>query len=97
MLRRLHVLRVSIIYGSVKPVIHKIWRCSPEQERIDRLIRAADQSGFTVDYLELVTRGLPVRAEEIVLGNMAMLPRYMKSSDNPNVSHSFRAPLRLMR
>lgn len=65
--------------------------------RIDRLARAASQTGFTFDYLEWLSRGLPRKAEVTLFGNMATLPQYMKSSDNPYVSRSASAPSMEMR
>lgn len=61
--------------------------------RIDRLIEEAEKTGFTVDYLEWLSRGLDRSSEAILFGNISTLPQYMKSSGNPYVSRSFRAPL----
>ncbi len=60
--------------------------------RVDKLIAAADASGFTVDYLEWLSRGLEAKAEAILFGNISTLPQNMKSSGNPYISRSLKAP-----
>lgn len=60
--------------------------------RIDRLRFAANETGFTLDYLEALTSGLSIQAERKVIGNVSMMPSYMKSSDNPYVCRSAIAP-----
>lgn len=67
------------------------------EDRLDRLCAAATESGLTIDYLEFLSRGLDRKAETTLLGNAIRLPAYMKSSDNPYVSRSAKAPLSEMR
>lgn len=63
-----------------------------EDERIDLLIWGAAETGCTIDYLEALTAGLSLHAARRVIGNVSGLPAYMKSSDNPYVSRSAKAP-----
>lgn len=60
--------------------------------RIDRLLEAARDTGFTMDYLERLTDGLSIQAERKVISNVSEMPSYMKSSGNPYVRRSASAP-----
>ena len=60
--------------------------------RIDRLISAANKTGFTIDYLEALTLGLSIQAERKAIGNVSAMPSYMKSNDNPYVRRNAKAP-----
>jgi hypothetical protein len=62
-----------------------------ENERLDQILVAA-QSGFSVDALEFVSRGLDDIALAILLGNVSRLPVYMKSIDIPYLVLSRIAP-----
>lgn len=62
------------------------------QSRLDLLIHGARSTGFTIDYLEEISRGLSNQALRRVIGNASSMPSYMKSSDNPNVRRIVRAP-----
>ena len=60
------------------------WRCHVVTDRLDMLIEARQKTGFTLDYLEWVTRGLDSQASCILLGNLSTLPpQYVKSSGTP--------------
>ena len=63
-------------------------------DRIERLIEAANKTGFTIDYLEAITADLSIHAERKVIGNASAMPSYMKSKDNPYVFRSAKAPSR---
>ena len=60
--------------------------------RIEVLIEGARRSGFTIDFLEALTQGLSIQALHKVIGNASAMPTNMKSSDNPFVFRSVRAP-----
>lgn len=60
--------------------------------RIDLLRCAANDTGFTIDYLEALTAGLSRNAALKVIGNASSMPSYMKSSDNPYVFRNAIAP-----
>ena len=59
---------------------------------LTQLIDAADHSGFTVDALEFLSRGLDETACAILFGNVLKLPKYMKSKDIPYRACILRAP-----
>lgn len=61
-------------------------------ERLDALIAGARETGFTIDYLDQLTVGLSLQAARKVIGNASSMPSNMKSSDNPYVRRSARAP-----
>ena len=63
-----------------------------EDARLAQLIDLADQSGLTVDLLEVLSRELDETAFAIFAGNVSMLPKYMKSSVMPYLSRSRIAP-----
>ncbi len=60
--------------------------------RLELLLKASRETGFTVDYLELLTRGLSRSACLRLIGNASSMPSYMKSSDNPYVRRNASAP-----
>lgn len=60
--------------------------------RLDALQEGARTSGFTMDYLDYLTEGLSLQAARKVIGNASSMPSNMKSSDNPYVRRSARAP-----
>ena len=62
------------------------------EENLSILIEVAQTTGFSVDLLEFITRGLDDRAVAILLGNVSSLPTYMKSNDIPNRARIFNAP-----
>nr|WP_236641492.1 hypothetical protein [Paracoccus aeridis] len=61
-------------------------------KRLEMLRAGAAASGFTIDFLEALTQGLSRQATLKVIGNASAMPSYMKSSDNPYVRRSARAP-----
>ena len=61
-------------------------------ERLDRIINAADQSGISVDVIAFLISGLDSKSEAVLLGNVEMLPKYMKSRDIPYRVQSRIAP-----
>ncbi len=61
-------------------------------DKIEILRMGAQQSGFTIDFLELLTQGLDFQACLRVIGNASSIPSYMKSNDNPYVWRSASAP-----
>ena len=63
-----------------------------DDERLDALILAARDTGFTIDYLEALTASLSRQAVLSVIGNASAMPSYMKSSDNPYVRRKASAP-----
>lgn len=68
-----------------------------DEEKIEILIAAARETGFTIDYLEALTVGLSLQACRRVMGNASSMPSYMKSSDNPYVRRRHSAPSSDMR
>ena len=62
-------------------------------DRIDLLIAGAAVTGWTIDYLEALTKGLDSQALRKVIGNASAMPAYMKSSDNPYARRISSAPL----
>ena len=62
-------------------------------DRLALLVKGADETGFTVDYLEFLTRGLSKSAVLKVIGNASSMPQNMKSSDNPYTRRISRAPV----
>lgn len=58
---------------------------SNQRDEIDELISGAKASGFTIDYLEALTRGLSGSARNKVIENLTTLPAEMKAIDNPHV------------
>jgi len=62
------------------------------QSRLDALQEGARVSGFTIDFLDHLTAGLSLQAARKVIGNASSMPSNMKSSDNPYVRRSARAP-----
>lgn len=65
--------------------------------RLNALIECAAKTGFTIDYLELLTSGLSSQAFLKLIGNVSAMPSYMKSSDNPYVCRKAIAPSMDMR
>lgn len=63
-----------------------------ESCRLDLLIEGARLSGFTIDALDYLSRGLSDSALRIFIGNASRLPSYMKSSDSPYLFRSASAP-----
>jgi hypothetical protein len=63
-----------------------------EHDRISRLIVAARETGFTIDFLDQLTIGLSRRAFLKVMDNASSTPSYMKSNDNPYVFRKDLAP-----
>ena len=63
-----------------------------EYERMSLLIEGARQSGFTIDYLEALSRGLSLQAIRKLIANASSLPSIMKSSDSPYVRRRASAP-----
>lgn len=59
--------------------------------KIDRLKEAAQKSGLTMDFLEVLTQGLSRQAFRKVMDNASSIPSYMKSSDKPYVLRICRA------
>ena len=53
--------------------------------RLDDLIAGANASGFTIDYLEALTRGLSGKARRRVIDNLTALPAKMTTIENPSV------------
>lgn len=47
------------------------------------MLEACYVSGFSLDVLELLTRGLDAQATRICCGNVSALPKNKKSSDTP--------------
>jgi len=68
-----------------------------ENISLDLLINVARTSGFTIDALYFLISGLDDSAVAILLGNVSMLPKYMKSKDIPYLSCSRMAPSMEMR
>lgn len=62
------------------------------EERTDMLIEGAKASGFTIDFLEMITQDLDNQALRKVIGNASAMPSYMKSSDKPYVLRKANAP-----
>lgn len=60
--------------------------------RLDAILKVSCETGYSVDVLEFVSRGLDETALAILLGNVSMLPKYMKSSEMPYLSRSRMAP-----
>ncbi len=71
----------------IKIIAH---RRSAADERLDDLIAGADATGFTLDYLALLTDGLSLRALRRVIENAASLPAHCKVSNNPHVWRGWR-------
>ena len=65
---------------------------SDNQDRLTLLIQGAKSTGLTIDYLEALTAGLSLQALRKVIGNASSMPSYMKSSDNPYIFRSSKAP-----
>ncbi|MCV6576293.1 MAG: hypothetical protein OIF58_11210 [Cohaesibacter sp.] len=63
-----------------------------EEERLNMLIDACQESDFSLDVLELITRGLDNHAVRISCGNVSARPRNKKSSDVPYTAFTFKAP-----
>ena len=63
-----------------------------QEERFDLLIEAARATGFTIDYLEALTKDLSRQAFLKVIDNASSIPSIMKSIDNPYVFRSAIAP-----
>ena len=61
-------------------------------QKLSLILEAADQSGFTVDFLLELSKGLNANAVAILLGNVSKLPKYMKSNEIPYLSLSRIAP-----
>lgn len=68
-----------------------------DQERIDALMSAARETGFTIDFLDQLSMGLSSNAFRRFIGNALMSPSYMKSKESPYVFRSARAPSRPIR
>lgn len=62
-----------------------------EEAKLNLIVTTA-QSGFSVDALEFLSRGLDDTALAILLGNVSKLPVYMKSIDIPYRVRSRIAP-----
>lgn len=56
-----------------------------QRDEIDELISGAKASGFTIDYLEALTRGLSGSARNKVINNLTDMPVEMKTTENPFV------------
>lgn len=67
------------------------------ERRLDLLIEGARVSGFTVDALDYLSRGLSESALRMFIGNASSMPSYMKSSVGPYLLRSARAPSTDMR
>lgn len=74
-------------------------RTMPEKatDRLEMLVRAARKTGLTIDVLDYLTDGLCRHACLKVIGNASSMPSTMKSSDNPYVFRSARAPSKEIR
>lgn len=59
-------------------------------DRVTVLREGAKATGFTIDYLDALSRGLSIQALRKLIGNASEMPSYMKSSDNPYVRRSAR-------
>lgn len=55
----------------------------PVDERLDRLIALADQTGYTLDALVQSIGRIDQRDFDAASDNPSLLPRYMKSSVTP--------------
>ena len=53
------------------------------EARLQLMIDACQASGFSLDLLELLTRGLDSQAVRIACGNVSALPKKRKSNDVP--------------
>ena len=60
--------------------------------KVEMLRLGAQQSGFTMDFLQRLTQGLDCQACLRVIGNASSIPSYMKSNDNPYVWRNASAP-----
>ncbi|WP_319528962.1 hypothetical protein [uncultured Cohaesibacter sp.] len=56
---------------------------SVSEERLQMIIDACQASGFSLDLLELLTRGLDNQALAICCGNVSTLPKNKKSNEVP--------------
>lgn len=54
-----------------------------QEARLQLMIDACQDSGFSLDVLELLTRGLDSHAVRISCGNVSTLPKKRKSKDVP--------------
>lgn len=81
--------------GDVPPMFVRCSRIGERMsDRLDHLIEAANKSGLTIDFLEVITHGLSRQAFLKVIGNASSLPSYMKSIDSPYFFRSAKAPSR---
>ena len=62
------------------------------KNRLDTLLEGARATGLTLDYLDDLTRTASLQAVRSVIESASSMPSYMKSSDNPYVRRSARAP-----
>lgn len=64
-----------------------------DDARLDLLLHASYVSGFSLDLLELLSRGMDENSVRIFSGNVLNLPRNIKSSDTSYFSRILKAPL----
>ncbi len=53
------------------------------EARLSMMIDACQASGFSLDLLELISRGLDSHAVRILCGNVSALPKNRKSKEVP--------------
>ena len=56
---------------------------SEREIKLLMMIDACQASGFSLDLLEWLTRGLDAHALAICCGNVSALPKYRKSNETP--------------
>ena len=61
-------------------------------KRTSLILQGAEETGMTIDCLAYLLDGLSLQACRKVIGNVSSMPKNMKSSDNPYVWRSARAP-----
>jgi hypothetical protein len=76
-------LRDSIKYGDSAMEVPNAGRGTQATD-LDRMIRAAQLSGISVDFIAAITQGLDSSCLAILCGNISNLPKYIKSKLIPN-------------
>lgn len=63
-----------------------------DEERIELMIAAAEQTNITIDFWDYLLEGLSSNDFRKVMSRASISPSYIKSNDRPYAFRSLRAP-----
>ena len=87
------LVKVDLHGGDSRQGWRRSWKDQmTEDERIEALKKAADESGLSIDLLHHLTQDLSRQAFLSVIGRASSMPSYMKSIDSPYLLRRAKAP-----